>query len=181
MDSAKSFGYSYPSSANRLGLEMTLQHCFNSNFDIVPTVNMQRRQVNADEFGLSNSGFNWEGKLITNYRFNGLEGFFKDLGVQLVGEYESAEVTVQGCNILQYRLDFGLRKEFWNKKAAFTLNINDIFDSYRFGNVFDTESFYQELYWRRNVRSFRINLTYKFGNDDFKIFGRENRIRDNDD
>ena len=168
-------------STNRLGLELTLQHRFSNTFDIVPTVNMQHRQVNADEYGLSNSGFNWEGKLITNYRFGSLEGFFKDLGLQLVGEYESAEVTVQGRNIAQYRLDFGLRKEFLNKRAAFTFNINDVFDSYRFGNVFDTDAFYQEAYWRRSVRSFRINLTYKFGSDDFKIFGRENRTRDDDD
>ena len=168
-------------STNRLGLELTLQHRFSQAFDIVPTVNMQHRQVNADEYRLSNSGFNWEGKLTTNFRFQSAAGLLKDLGLQLVGEYESAEVTVQGRNLSQYRLDFGLRKEFLDKKATFTFNINDVFDSYRYGNIFDTPSFFQEGFWRRNVRSFRVSLTYKFGSDDFNIFGRENRNNNDDD
>ncbi len=168
-------------SNNRLGLELTLQHRFSDRLDVVPTVNMQYRNVNAGIERLSNRGYNWESKLTTNYRFTGAKGLLQDLGLQLIGEYESAEVTVQGRNADQYRVDFGLRKEFWNKRAAFTFNINDVFDSYRFGNIFDTEIFYQERYWRRNVRSFRINFTYKFGSDDFKIFNRDNRSRDDDD
>jgi outer membrane receptor protein involved in Fe transport len=169
-------------STNRLGVELTLQHKFNDRFDIVPTIDMQYRKVNTDEQRLSNSGFNWDAELTTNYRFGNATGLLKDLGLQLVGEYESAEVTVQGRNLPQYQVDFGLRKEFLkDRKAAFTFNINDIFNTQRFGSIFDTESFYQDSYRRRNVRSFRINFTYKFGKDDFRIFKREDGDRDNDD
>lgn len=169
-------------STNRLGVELTLQHKFSSQFDIVPTIDMQYRQVNADAFGLSNSGFNWDAELTTNFRFGSTRGLGKDLGLQLVGEYESSEVTVQGRNLPQYGVDFGLRKEFLkDKKAAFAFNINDIFNTQRFGSIFDTEIFYQDSYRRRNVRSFRVSFTYKFGKNDFKLFGRENGERDNDE
>lgn len=165
-------------SNNRLGLELTLQHKFNAVFDVVPTIDMQYRKVNADNIGLSNSGFNWDAELTNNIRFTAAKGFLKDLGLQLIGEYESAEVTVQGRNLPQYQVDFGLRKEFLsNKRAAFTFNINDIFNTQRFGSVYDTDAFYQESYRRRNVRGFRVAFTYKFGKDDFKLFNREERNR----
>lgn len=169
-------------STNRLGLELTLQHKFNPQFDVVPTIDMQYRKVNADAFRLSNSGFNWETKLTTNFRFGSKSGIGKDLGLQLIGNYESAEVTVQGKNLPEYRVDFGLRKEFLKgKKAALTFNINDLFNTQRFGRIFDTEAFYQESSFRRNVRSFRISLTYKFGKNDFKLFSRENNDKNNED
>jgi outer membrane receptor protein involved in Fe transport len=169
-------------STNRLGMELTLQHRFTPQFDIVPTIDMQYRKVNADEYRLSNSGFNWDAELTANLRFAAQSGLLKDLGLQLVGEYESEEVTVQGRNAAQYQLDFGLRKEFLkDKRGTISFNINDIFNSQRFGNIYDTDNFFQESYFRRNVRSFRINFTYKFGSDDFKVFGRDNRRNDNGD
>lgn len=169
-------------STNRLGMELTLQHRFTPQFDIVPTIDMQYRKVNADAYRLSNSGFNWDAELTANFRFGAQTGLLKDLGLQLVGEYESEEVTVQGRNAPQYQLDFGLRKEFLkDKRGTLSFNINDIFNSQRFGSIYDTDNFFQESYFRRNVRSFRINFTYKFGSDDFKVFGRDNRRNDNGD
>ena len=171
-------------STNTLGLELTLQHRFSEQFDIVPTIDMQYRQVNADvgTLELSNRGFNWDAELTTNYKFPHQKGILKNLGLQLVGEYESMEVSAQGRNVAEYQVDFGLRKEFLkDKKASFSFNINDVFNTQRFGNIFDTESFYQESYRRWNVRSFRVGFIYKFGKDDFNIFRREGDNRDNDE
>jgi outer membrane receptor protein involved in Fe transport len=57
-------------SQNRVGAEFTLQHKIGKNFDITPTINGEYQMVNAEvqDLDLSNSGFNWEAKLITNYR-----------------------------------------------------------------------------------------------------------------
>ena len=82
----------------------------------------------------------------------------------------------------QYKEDIGLRKEILKeKRGTITFNINDVFNTQRFGNIYDTENFYREAFRCRNVRSFRINFIYKFGSDDFKIFGKENRQRDNEE
>ena len=171
-------------STNTAGLELTLQHRFGEQFDIVPTIDMQYRKVNADanSIALSNEGFNWDAELTMNYKFPQQKGLFKNLGLQLVGEYESKEVTAQGRNAAEYQVDFGLRKEFLKeKKASFSFNINDIFNNHQFGNIFDTDNFYQESYRRRNVRSFRVSFIYKFGKDNFNIFRRESDNRNDDD
>lgn len=171
-------------STNTLGVELTLQHQFSDRLEIVPTIDMQYRKVNADvgALRLSNSGFTWEGELTMNYGFKKEKGLLKDLGLQLVGEYESREVTAQGRNLPQFGADFGLRKEFLkDKKASFSFNINDIFNTFRFVNIFDTDAFYQESFRRRNVRSFRISFIYKFGKDDFNILRREDNDRNRGD
>ncbi|MCU7548206.1 TonB-dependent receptor family protein [Chitinophagaceae bacterium LB-8] len=171
---------------NYSGLELTLQHRFDTHFDIVPTVNLQHRNVKADvgELRLINKGFNWEGKLTLNYNFGAAKNaLLNDLRFQLIGAYESREVTAQGRNVPQNRLDFALRKDFLkDNKASFTFNINDVFNSYRFGNIYDTETFYQESYRRRNVRTFRASLTYKFGMQDFSLPKRpDNRSEDREE
>ena len=54
---------------NRYGAEFTLQQKW-GGFDITPTVDMQYRTVKATvkDINLSNEGFNWDGKLIMNYK-----------------------------------------------------------------------------------------------------------------
>jgi outer membrane receptor protein involved in Fe transport len=172
-------------SENSLGLELTLQHQFSDLFEVVPTIDLEYQKVNADAgiMVLNNSGFNWEGKLTFNYKIpTGRPGFFNGTGLQLMGEYESREVTVQGKNAAQYRVDFAVRKDLLkDNRASFTFNINDVFNTHRFGNIFDTETFYQESYRRRNVRSFRISFTYKFGKADMTLFKRQEDGDNNDE
>jgi outer membrane receptor protein involved in Fe transport len=168
---------------NRLGAELTLNQTF-GKFEIVPSVNMQYRKVKAvvRNLNLSNQGFNWESKLMMNYKIGAKPGLFKNTSFQLTGEYESREVIPQGRNKEQYQMDFALRKEFLkNRIAAVTLAVNDVFNSNRWGQIFDTENFYQDAYRRWNVRNFRISFSYRFGKSDFKIGQRDNHSRRNDD
>jgi outer membrane receptor protein involved in Fe transport len=173
-------------STNRLGAELTLQHKIGTSFDITPTIDMQYRKVNADvgDLNLSNEGFTWEGQLTLNYKLDEKKPpLLRNLGFQLQTEYESREVTAQGYNKPQFGMDFALRKDFLkDKKASFTFNINDVFNSYRYVNVYDTENFFQESFRRRNVRSFRLSFTYKFGREDFTLSRRgEDRGGDRDE
>jgi outer membrane receptor protein involved in Fe transport len=168
---------------NRLGAELTLNQTF-GKFEIVPSVNMQYRKVKAvvRNLNLSNQGFNWESKLMMNYKIGAKPGLFKNTSFQLTGEYESREVIPQGRNKEQYQMDFALRKEFLkNRIAAVTLAVNDVFNSNRWGQIYDTENFYQDAYRRWNVRNFRISFSYRFGKSDFKIGQRDNNSRRNDD
>ncbi len=73
-------------------------------------------------------------------------------------------------------VDAALRKDFLKgNKGTFTFSVNDVFNSRRWGTIYDTDNFYQDSYRRRNVRSFRITFTYKFGKSDFNLFKRNNR------
>ncbi|HLG38994.1 MAG TPA: outer membrane beta-barrel family protein [Chitinophagaceae bacterium] len=167
------------STTNRYGAEFILQHKITDNFDITPSINLQYRTVEAKvgELNLSNKGFNWESKLIINYKINAAErSIFNKLGFQTTGEYESAEVIPQGKRSPQYSVDFAMRKDFLkNDKATITFGINDVFNTNRFGTIYDTETFYQDSYRRRNVRNFRLTFSYKFGDPKFSFNNRNNR------
>ncbi len=167
---------------NRMGLELTLQQKF-GNLEFIPNVNLQYRRVKAHvgDLQLDNEGFNWEGKLIINYTTKSKKALWNDFNFQFNGEYESEEVIPQGKNKAQFVVDLAVRKEFMKKKAAaLTLSINDVFNTNRWGQVYDTEQFYQDSYRRWRVRSYRLTFTYRFGNRDFQLFGKENRGRDDD-
>lgn len=163
-------------SEHNWGAELTLQQKFGNNFDITPTMNLQYTKVNAKvaETDLSNEGFNWEAKLTTNYKISSPSPVWNKLGLQVIGEYESPEVIPQGKRKERYSVDIALRKDFLkDNKASVTLAVNDVFNSHRFGAIYDTENFYQDFYRRRNVRSAKITFTWKFGKSDFNLFKKE--------
>jgi hypothetical protein len=145
---------------------------------MIPNINLQYRKVKAiiGDLNLSNEGFNWESKLIMNYKFGTKSSILKNTSLQLTAEYESREIIPQGRNKEQYEADFAIRKEFLkNRAAAVTFAVNDIFNSDRWGQIYDTENFYQDAYRRWNVRNFRVSFSYRFGKSDFRIGQRENR------
>lgn len=165
-------------SENVWGSELTLQQKIGRNFDFTPTFNLQYTKVNAklDKVDLSNEGFNWESKLILNYRVSSKSKIFDKLSLQAIGEYESPQVLPQGKRKDQYSVDAALRKDFLKgNKGTLTFSVNDVFNTNRWGTIYDTENFYQDSYRRRNVRNFRITFTYKFGKADFNLFKRNNR------
>ncbi len=170
---------------NRMGAEFTLQQKLGKAFDFTPTVNLQYRKVRGQigDLVLDNEGFNWEAKLILNYRLlpRNDASFWKDLSLQAIGEYESREVVPQGVNIPNYSLDMALRKDFLKaKKATLTFSVQDVFNSLRFGSELETGTFYQESWSRRNVRSFRVVFSYKFGNTNFSVNRNRERQRSDD-
>lgn len=162
-------------SEHNWGAELTLQQKFGNNFDITPTMNFQYTKVNAkvEETDLSNEGFNWEGKLTANYKISSPSPVWNKLGFQVIGEYESPEVIPQGKRKERYSVDMALRKDFLDNKASVTIAVNDVFNSHRFGAIYDTESFYQDFYRRRNIRSAKVTFTWKFGKSDFNLFKKE--------
>ena len=168
---------------NRLGAEITVQHRIGKNFDITPTINAEYQRVKAEvnKLNLSNQGINWEAKLISNYRITTENAsFFNNTSFQMIGEYESPRIMPQGRQLPEFSVDLALRKDFLkDKRASITLSANDIFWTDRDGSIYDTENFYQEAY-RRNVRTFRLNFSYRFGNADFKIFNRNDSNDDED-
>jgi hypothetical protein len=171
---------------NRMGAEFTLNHKI-GNFELIPNINFQYRKVKAvvGDLNLSNQGFNWETKVILNYKFDTKSPVFKNTSMQLMSNYESREIIPQGRNKEQFVTDFALRKEFLkNKAASITFAVNDVFNTNRFGQIYDTENFYQDSYRRWNVRNFRMTFSYRFGNRDLNLFGtrqgRGNRPSDDD-
>lgn len=161
---------------NRWGTEFTLQQKFFKNLDITYSLNLQYRETNADVNGinLSNTGFNYNTKFISNYKVVADRNrLLNNLSFQLIAQYESPEVIPQGKRKGQFVSDVALRKEFMrNKAAAVSFSVNDVFNTRRYGTIYDTEEFYQDSYSRWNVRTFRLTFSYRFGSSDFELFKR---------
>jgi outer membrane receptor protein involved in Fe transport len=167
---------------NRMGAEFTLNYKF-GRLEIIPNVNLQYRRVKAEYNGLnlSNQGFNWNSKMIFNYKIGSKLVVLNNLNIQLINEYESPEVIPQGKNIAEYSTDFALRKEFLkNNVASLTFAINDVFNTRRSGQIYDTDNFYQDSYRRWDVRSFRLSFSYRFGNKDLSFFGQKDKKQEDD-
>lgn len=161
---------------NRYGVEFTLQHKPGKNFDITPSINMQYRTIKADvkNLDLSNEGFNWEAKLMTNYKIeNPKKRLLNNVGFQMILDYESPEVIPQGKRIAEFNVDMALRKDFLKKKASIILAVNDVFNTRRWGTIYDTDQFYQDSYRRWNVRNFRVTFSYRFGDSNFSLFNNK--------
>ena len=172
-------------SQNRLGVELTLQQKLGKNFDITPSVNLGYQKVNATQnaLNLSNEGFQWSSKLTANYKItaNNEKSVFDKLAFQLTADYHSPRVIPQGKRLERFSADFAMRKDvFKNNRGSITFSVNDIFNSERYGVIYNTPSFYQETYGRRSPRSFRLTLSYKFGNNDFSLFKRNNNNNNSD-
>lgn len=173
-------------SVNRAGIELTLQQKLGTNFDITPSVNIGYRKVkaNAKTLNLSNEGINWNGKLTANYKIiaRNENAVFNKMGFQLTTNYHSPNVIPQGKRLERFSMDFAVRKDLFKKdKGSLVLSINDLFNTQRYGVIYDTESFYQEAYSRRRVRSFRLTFSYKFGDADFSLFKRGNNDREHEE
>src|SRR5690606_30185287 len=109
---------------NRYGAEFTLQHKIGPNFEITPTFNLQYRTVQAriNSTDLSNKGFNWESRLISNYKIKTEKSaLFNNLSFQLIADYESPRVIPQGRRLAEFDVDFAIRKDFLkNNRASVT-------------------------------------------------------------
>lgn len=99
-----------------------------------------------------------------------------------MADYESPSVIPQGRRIAEFDVDFAVKKDFLkNKKASLTFAVSDVFNTRRWGAVYDTEKFYQDAYRRWNVRNFRISFSYKFGDTNFSLFNRGSKGSSDED
>ena len=172
------------STTNRYGAEFTLQYKTAAGLDLTPSINMQYRKVNAhiNNIDLSNKGFNWDARLTANYKIKTEKPLFNNLSFQLMGNYESPRVIPQGRRLSEFGVDLAIRKDLLkNNRGTITFGINDVFNTRRWGTIYDTETFYQDAYRRWNVRSFRVTFSYRFGKADFSLLNRNHRGGRDDD
>ena len=85
----------------------------------------------------------------------------KDFAVQLTGIYFSKRNIPQGKQLARSSVDFGIKKNLWNKKAELTLSASDIFNRFGIQQEIINEGFtalYQNFY---ETQVFRLGFKYK--------------------
>ncbi len=154
------------------GLEANFGLTFNKKISFNLNLNGQYNIINATILGqdISNTGYNGFAKLMVQYKQN------DKLSFQLNGNYESPEIIPQGRTIARYFIDFSVRKDF-GTRWSLNLSANDLFNSRRWGNVIETPELNQVTSRRWDVRNYRFNLTYKFGESDPSFFRKRSLRR----
>lgn len=155
-----------------LGTESSIRYTLLKPLDLTLSGNINYLEIQASQNGqnISNSGLNWNVKAMLNYKIR------KDLSFQLNGDYEAPKIVPQGKTIEVYAVDATLNKDF-GKKVSVNASVNDIFNTRRFGGIYESEMFRQEFSRRRQTRFFRINITWKFGETDYSIFRKKGNSR----
>ena len=83
--------------------------------------------------------------------------------LQVNANYGSARLLPQGTRRPTFVTNVGLRKEIWQKKAAFVLTVSDVFNSLRETIVLDTPALHEETVRRRSTRIIYAGFSYNFG------------------
>ncbi len=153
---------------NSYGAELTVRTQVTKGWDITANVNMAQTSVSAQD--LNNSGFIWFGKVNSNTKLPW------NLTLQVTGEYESKKILPQGEEAPEYQIDLGLKKDFLKKKnLSVMVGLNDIFNTDRDLSWTKTSFSESERYRKRVSRELRVNVSWRFGKMDAKIFNRKKR------
>lgn len=102
------------------------------------------------------TGDQWTARLNTKFKLS------KKLDIEVIGNYESPFVTVQGRQSGFAFMDAGVRWKIWKGKAVVNVGVRDLFASRIRETVIDNQSFY--LYdWSQRGRFLTLGFSYSFG------------------
>lgn len=175
-------------SSTAYGVELTFKNTVWKKFEFISNLNFYNSKVNAGnvEADLTREQFTWFIKENLNIKLPASFTF------QVSGSYQSRTAfalgggsryggwgggpssTAQGYAIPVWFVDLSLRKEFWDRKASITLNVQDIFRSRKTGSYSESDFFTQETWRIRDPQLARINFSYRFGKFDLSLFKRKN-------
>jgi ferric enterobactin receptor len=145
-------------STRRLGSNISAVLQPTDKLIITAGAELYRASFKSKLLQVNNSRFYYNANLNVTYLFP------TDLTVNLYGDYNRGEITLQGYNSSYYTYKFSVRKELLNKKAALTLGINNPFQkqlqqrNYLAAPTF--RSMQTNQYYNRSVV---LSFNWKFG------------------
>ena len=151
------------------GWENTVKFNFlkkKADFSLNANIYYSKITASPNSTQLVNSGMSWNTKAMFSYRLP------KQYTTQINGSYEAPRIIAQGKTKEVYSIDYSLSKDI-GKKLTFTFTINDIFNTRGFGSYYNTTTFTQDMWRRRETRFFRLGFTYRFGEWDVSLFKKK--------
>jgi hypothetical protein len=115
--------------------------------------------------GLNSESTNW------NTRFNNTFYIKKETQLQLNSMYNSPSISAQGRVEDYYMVNAAVKRTFYKKKLALTLQVNDLFRSSRRQSTSQGVDFKTEEYRRNLSPIIMLNVSYRINN--FKLNNRE--------
>jgi outer membrane receptor protein involved in Fe transport len=166
-------------SASNAGYELIAKVSPSSLIDLTANLNAYYRHIAADPSYniLSSSGYSYNTNLTASIKPT------KQLGFQLRGDYQGANVTAQGRMHAMYGMDGGIKYDA-TKALSFSVNSRDIFNSRKF--ISDTHIdgltvTNQESQRRFSTRSVMFTVAYHIGKTPQQMGnkrGKDNKDKD---
>ena len=148
------------------GIEMVLKNRLFKIVDLTTTFNAYYYKIDGFSFdidgqtvtGDEDHNFSWTGRMMASVRLP------YDLSFQLSGNYRSRQVVTQGYRKPMYGMDLGIRKTFFDKQLAISVNVRDLLDSRHFEIFTSSDTFTRHQRNWRGGRRANISITWNFGN-----------------
>ena len=148
------------------GLEAVIKNNLFRRLDLTTTLNAYYYELDGFEYdimgqkvtGDGNHNFSWTGRMLASLLLP------KNFSVQLTGNYRSRQVVTQGYRRANYNVDLGVRKTFFDRQLAVSLNCRDLFNSRHWETVTSSTTFEREQRNWRGGRRVQLTVTWNFGN-----------------
>ena len=148
------------------GLEMTVKNKLWRILDLTTSANAYYYRLNGFSYdidgqtvtGNSDHNFTWNARMTASLMLP------YDISIQSTGRYTARQVITQGYRKANYSIDFGARKNFFNKLFTLSVNCRDLLDSRRFETFTSGPNFTRHQINRRGGRRVSMTLTWNFGN-----------------
>ena len=148
------------------GLEMTVKNKLWRILDLTTSANAYYYRLNGFSYdidgqtvtGNSDHNFTWNARMTASLMLP------YDISIQTTGRYTARQVITQGYRKANYSIDFGARKNFFNKLFTLSINCRDLLDSRRFETFTSGPNFTRHQINRRGGRRMSMTLTWNFGN-----------------
>ncbi len=128
------------------------------------TFSYYKTEIDASNLGsgLSNSGYSWSARAMSTLILP------SDMSLQLSYFYSGKNISAQGTFEPFTMLDAAFKKDLFDKKLSLTFKVSDIFNTAKFkANIYGT-GFSETFERSRDSRTFFLNISYRFGQDDKK-------------
>ena len=147
--------------AQNAGAELVAKNkLFRDYLDLTTSVSAFYYQLGGnEEYHISKTeNFSWRAKINAGIRI------IDNLSAQISANYNSPRLIAQGKVSHNYSMDIGFKAFFLKRKLSLTVSVRDLLNSrFRSDDTTYGDNFYQEAGRTSNGRTYRINLSYKFG------------------
>ena len=160
------------------GMEMTLKDKFFRILDLTTSASAYYYKLDGFSYdingqtvtGDASHNFTWNARIMASLILP------YDISLQTSGNYRSKELITQGYRKANFTMDFGLRKNFFNKLFTLAVSCRDLLNSRKFETFTNSDTFTRHQINRRGSRQMNFTLTWNFGNSKAK---KKPRLNDN--
>jgi len=165
------------------GMEVTVKNKLFRILDLTTNVNAYYYKLNGfsyeiegqNVYGDENHNFSWNARVLASIMLP------YGISVQTSGDYRSRQSLAQGYRKANFKMDFGLKKNFFNKALSLSINCRDLLNSRKFENFTSSDTFTRHQMHKRGGRKVNFTLTYNFGNMKSKKPQRDDMERHGDE